>query len=405
LLPALVDAVGRLRLPGLKETFVKRTPFMQRSNPLKWFLALTLALGLVACGGDDEDQVTTTAPRTFMSGEQEVPPVVTGAIGTATFSLELPSRLVRGSLTVNGMTATAAHIHQGAVGVSGPIIVPMVETAPGTWSVPEGSTLTPSQVDAFVSGDLYFNAHSTANPNGEIRGQIGREVFISRMSPAQEVPPPASSASGVGRMVLNPLTRKFTASITVSGTAANAAHIHAAGPGVNGPIIFPFTETAPGSGVWVAAADATLSDAQLTQLRDGGLYFNAHSTAFPGGEIRGQIARDVGVARLSGAEEVPPTGSAATGTATLIIDPMSRAASGSLTVSGINANAAHVHIGAPGVNGPIIVPLTSTSPNVWTVPPNTTLSADNYKAYKQGNLYFNAHSIQFPNGEIRGQIR
>jgi CHRD domain len=33
------------------------------------------------------------------------------------------------------------------------------------------------------------------------------------------------------------------------------------------------------------------------------------------------------------------------------------------------------------------------------------LTADQFSAYKQGNLYFNAHSIVFPGGEIRGQIR
>src|SRR4030095_16394431 len=97
-------------------------------------------------------------------------------------------RTVSGSLTVDGMTATMAHIHIGAVGVNGPIIVNLVESPPGTWSVPAGgATLTEAQATAFVAGELYVNAHTPANPNGEIRGQINREVFISRMSPAQEV--------------------------------------------------------------------------------------------------------------------------------------------------------------------------------------------------------------------------
>jgi hypothetical protein len=387
---------------------MKLTRFMQLGDPFMWFLAMALAAGLAACGSDDDgdDLVQTTAPRTFMSGDQENPPVITGAVGTGTLILETPSRLIGGSVSLDGMTATAAHIHQGAVGVNGPIIVNLVETTPGTWSVPAGSMLTESQAAAFTAGELYFNAHTTANPNGEIRGQIGRDVLISRMSPAQEVPPPpVSTASGIGRLILDPATRKFTASVTVSGMVATAAHIHSAAAGTNGPIIFPLTETAAGSGVWVSAPDATLSEAQLTLLREGGLYFNAHSAAFPNGEIRGQIAREVGVARLSGAEEVPPTASVATGTATLVIDPRTRVASGSLTVSGLIANAAHVHIGAVGVSGPIIVPLTGTGGIVWSVPPGSTLTAEQFKAFKQGGLYFNAHTTLFPNGEIRGQIR
>jgi hypothetical protein len=102
-------------------------------------------------------------------------------------------------------------------------------------------------------------------------------------------------------LILDPATRKFTARITVTGMAVTAAHIHEAAPGVKGPIIFPLSETAAGSGTWVSAPDATLSVAQLATLRAGGLYFNAHSVAFPNGEIRGQIGRSVGLARLSAA--------------------------------------------------------------------------------------------------------
>jgi len=382
---------------------MKLTRFMSFFDPLKWFLAGALGLGLVACGGD-HTQVTTTH-RASLSGEQEVPPVATGALGTGTLSHDSPSGNIRGSITLDGMTATAAHIHEGAVGVNGPIIVHLAETAPGTWSVPAGAMLTESQVAALATGGLYYNAHSTANPGGEIRGQIGRDVFTAPMSPAQEVPPAASAATGSGFVSLDPVTRKFTARIALTGVAATMAHIHEGAAGVNGPILFHLTETPAGSGVWVSAADATLTEAQVVTLRAGGLYFNAHSAAFPGGEIRGQIGRHVGFARLTGAEEVPPTSSTATGTGTLVIDPMTRAASGSITISGMTATMAHIHLAAAGANGPIIVTLINTSGNVWAVPANTTLTADQLKAYKQGNLYYNAHSLLFPGGEIRGQIR
>ena len=71
----------------------------------------------------------------------------------------------------------------------------------------------------------------------------------------------------------------------------------------------------------------------------------------------------------------------------------------------MTATAAHIHMGATGANGPVIVPLTDVGAGVWNVPANTVLSADQFKAYKQGNLYFNAHSTAFPGGEVRGQIR
>lgn len=386
------------------------TPFMRLIPLSTWSLAAALVLGLSACGsGGDADPVvptpTTVQLKAALSGDQEVPPTLTGALGTGSLSLESPSRAASGSITIEGMTANAAHIHQGDAGVNGPVIVPLSETSPGTWSVPAGAVLTEAQAAAFASGGLYFNAHSAASPNGEIRGQIGRGVFAAQMSALQEVPPNASSATGNALLSLDPATKKFTARVTLSGLTATAAHIHDGAPGVNGPIIFPLSETAVGSGVWVAAADAQLTDAQLTRLSAGNLYFNAHSVSLPGGEIRGQIGRNIRIARLSAAEEVPPTPSTATGLGTLVIDPTTRGASGSITLSGITATAAHIHLAASGTNGPVIVPLTSAGGGVFNVPAGTVLTAAQLLAYKQGNLYYNAHSALFPNGEIRGQIR
>ena len=377
-------------------------------RPLKWSLVGAVALALMACGGNDDPPApasTTSVLSAALSGDQELPPTLTGALGTGTLSLVSPSRNVSGSIALDGMTATAAHIHLGDTGVNGAVIVPLTQTVPGTWSVPAGTTLTESQAAAFASGGLYYNAHSTANPGGEIRGQIGREVFAAQMSSAQEVPTNASSATGNGLLSFDPTTKKFTATVTLAGLAATAAHIHTGATGSNGAILFGLTQTTPTSGVWVAAADAALTDAQLATLKAGGLYFNAHSAAFAGGEIRGQIARNVRFASLRAAEEVPTNASAATGSGTLVIDPATRAASGSITLTGVTATAAHIHLGAAGSNGPVIVPLSNTAGNVWAVPANTVLSADQFKAYKQGNLYYNAHSVAFPSGEIRGQIR
>ncbi len=388
---------------------MKYLPLSQLARPLGWSLTVALALGLAACGGDGGGPAlaTTTTLTASLSGDQEIPPTITGAVGTGTLSLEPSFRAISGSITLNGMTATAAHIHQGDIGVNGAIIVPLAETSAGSgiWSVPASTFLTDAQAVALAAGGLFFNAHSSANPNGEIRGQIGREVHAAQMSSAQEVPVNASAATGNGLLSFDPATKKLVARLTLSGMTANAAHIHSGAIGINGPVIFPLSETAPASGIWVSAADAVLTDAQIAALRAGELYFNAHSVAFPGGEIRGQIGRNVRFATLNAAQEVPPTPSLATGTGRLVIDPATRSASGSITLSGMTATAAHIHLGATGVNGPIIVTLTNAGGAVWTVPANTVLTADQLRAYKQGDLYFNAHNAAFPAGEIRGQIR
>ena len=230
-------------------------------------------------------------------------------------------------------------------------------------------------------------------------------TLSSTMSGDQELPPTLTGALGAGSLSLESPTRALSGSFTVNGMTATAAHIHTGVLGANGPVIFPLSETAAGSGIWVTAADATLTDAQITSLKAGGLYFNAHSTAFPGGEIRGQIGLNVKFASLNATQEVPTNGSTATGTGTLVVNPLTRVASGSITLTGMTATAAHIHLGATGANGAVIVPLVATGTGVFAVPANTVFTADQFKAYKQGNLYYNAHSAAFPGGEIRGQIR
>lgn len=381
--------------------------------PSKWCVAGILALTLAACGGDIDTLPTPIAAPTqttvtflaAMSGDQELPPTVTGALGTGTLSLESPSLRLSGNFTVNGMRATDGHIHLGTTGANGPIVVPMTSANGETFTVPVDTVLTPAQATAFANGGLYFNAHTPENPSGEVRGQIGREVFAAQMSSAQEVPANASTATGNGLLEFDPVSKKITARMTLTGMAATVAHIHTGMLGANGPVLFELRETATGSGIWLNAADVALTDAQIATLNAGGLYFNAHSAAFPGGEIRGQIGLNVKFARLNSAQEVPSNASSATGTGTLVVNPLTRAVSGNITLTGMTATAAHIHLGAVGANGPVIVPLVSTAAGVFSVPANTVLTADQFKAYKQGNLYYNAHSAAFPGGEIRGQIR
>ena len=107
---------------------------------------------------------------------------------------------------------------------------------------------------------------------------------------------------------------------------------------------------------------------------------------------------------LSGSQEVPPVSTAATGTGTITV-LMDRSVSGTVTTSGVAGSAAHIHLAAPGQNGPVIIPLNKTGDNMWSVPPAIRLNDTQYEAYRLGNLYVNVHSAANPGGEIRGQIK
>ena len=108
--------------------------------------------------------------------------------------------------------------------------------------------------------------------------------------------------------------------------------------------------------------------------------------------------------QLSGSQEVPPVNTTATGSGILTV-VMDRSMSGTVTTSGIAGTAAHIHLGAAGANGPVIIPLNKTADNVWSVPSGIRLNDAQYEAYKLGNLYVNVHSAANPNGEIRGQVK
>jgi hypothetical protein len=109
--------------------------------------------------------------RVVLSGNQEIPPVTTTASGTGTITIN-PDRTVSGNAAITGMSVTVAHIHEGAAGTNGPIIIPLIRAADNVWLVPPGTRLTDAQYESCKSGNLYFNIHSEAHRSGEIRGQI-----------------------------------------------------------------------------------------------------------------------------------------------------------------------------------------------------------------------------------------
>lgn len=139
----------------------------QTRKTLLWAALATvtaLVLGCSTMGGDGGIKVT-------LSGNQEVPPVATSASGGGTIVIGA-DKSVSGSVTTTGIAAVAAHIHVGAAGKNGPVIVPLKKSGDNVWMVPEGSKLTDAQYASYKAGDLYVNVHSAAHKGGEIRGQL-----------------------------------------------------------------------------------------------------------------------------------------------------------------------------------------------------------------------------------------
>jgi hypothetical protein len=105
-----------------------------------------------------------------LTGNSEVPPVTTSATGSANITIGA-DRSVKASVTAKDMTATASHIHMGAAGSNGPVIVPFTKSGDAFSAAPDAK-LTEEQYTAYKAGNLYVNVHSAKNPGGEIRGQL-----------------------------------------------------------------------------------------------------------------------------------------------------------------------------------------------------------------------------------------
>lgn len=261
-----------------------------------------------APGGEIRGQLTQLVRFASLSGADETPPVSTTASGTGVLALDPANGQISGFIRSGGITVTAAHIHQAAAGVAGPVIVPLTETAPGSgiWAVPSGSILTPAQIAAFNANELYYNMHSTTFPAGQIRGQILAASFnikTALLNGTQEVPSILTIANGSGIAVVNSVTREVFGDVKTAGLNGTLAHIHEGVVGVSGPVRVNFDKvvTAPPNDLWVARdSDRILTPALVSAFNAGNLYFNVHTTANPGGEIRGQINSATTVFTLGG---------------------------------------------------------------------------------------------------------
>jgi len=139
---------------------------LRKSKSLARISALSFAVALAIGSGS----VLAASMNVKLSGSEEVPPVQTSGAGSGTITIG-DDGSVSGSVTATGFTPTAAHIHEGAAGKNGPVIVPFTKDG-DKFGPAAGAKLTPDQLKAFKAGNLYVNIHSAAHPGGEVRAQL-----------------------------------------------------------------------------------------------------------------------------------------------------------------------------------------------------------------------------------------
>ncbi len=110
------------------------------------------------------------------------------------------------------------------------------------------------------------------------------EVKVS-LSGNQEVPPVKVDGTGSGTLTIAD-DGAVSGSVTTVGVNGTMAHIHMAAAGTNGPVIVPFTKDGD---TYRAPPGARLTPEQMAAFKAGNLYFNVHTEAHKGGEVRGQL--------------------------------------------------------------------------------------------------------------------
>ncbi len=242
-------------------------------------LATTLGLALLATPALAQSRL-----RASLDGAQEVPPIATTASGWATFVIN-PDNSVTYHMEVIGVAGIAAHIHYGAAGVGGGILVGL-NGGPTIWS---GTTpvLLAADIDLIQSGETYANVHSAAHGGGEVRGQIlpSPSRFAGIAEGSQVMPPTTSSATGIVNFEVH-LDRSVTYELTTTGLSGLNTDVHFGAFGQNAQGVL-FTMVG-GPTVWSGTSLPITAD-EYTTLQDSGNNVIVHTAAFLTGEIRGQL--------------------------------------------------------------------------------------------------------------------
>lgn len=237
-------------------------------------------------------------------------------------------------------------------------------------------------------------------------------IFSIPLSTRLEIPAPAGrTETGVLTMQLygnNTLKYSFRVDNLGAGDQLTMAHFHAGDPIANGPIILNFPAFSGNS----SSGEITLRPSLADSLKytSNNIYFNIHSSQFPGGLVRGMVNIDIFAAAdvpMNGLNEVPPVVTTATGSA-LIRITTDRKLYSLVTVSdvpgGETLSAAHIHRGATGVNGAVLIGLCANAAD-FGIPKMVQVDEATANAIKNEVLYTNVHSNIHPDGLIRGQIR
>src|SRR5688572_28810512 len=243
--------------------------------------SILLAFVLVSCLAAAAGAQTLVG---VMNGASEAPgPGDPDGFGLAGFRFE--GTTVFYSMQVKNIGApNASHIHRGAPGVGGPVVIGLASVFPNNTA--SGSVTARASLIEEIRRDpaaCYINVHNPEYPGGAIRAQLSTGAF-SVATGAAEVPGPGD-ADGAGMAVFTTsgggATLNYAAIVQNIG-AVNASHIHRGGPTVAGPPVITLASSFPDN---MAVGSVTITPELLSEFigSPAGFYYNVHNAEYPNG--------------------------------------------------------------------------------------------------------------------------
>jgi hypothetical protein len=356
-------------------------------------------------GGDDSGGNTTPTYAANLSGYEVVPMVATAGSGKATFALSADGTTLSYNVTLmpGALGPTAVNLHVGAVGEN---TGTTHQLTPISAHMTGQIALTMEEQAALPLDQLYVDVQTAAHPSGELRGQIvlsGAEIFVAQPTAAQEVPPGSSAYTAHASFIMSPDQGTLIYHVATTATPTDI-RLHRGVGGVNGQVAYdlPIGSGLPIDGT-LAIGGAT-ANGDPADLQNGRFYVNIITQQSPAGELRGQLVHPgellfTGI--LSGANEVPPVGSLATGGAQFIVSADQTSAKYEYVVSGIIPTGAELDRGFPGQPGTTMYGLTLDQSGAMG---SLGITSNDVQTLLSVGTYANVKTASNPAGDLRAQL-
>jgi putative cell wall-binding protein len=253
-----------------------------------------------------------------LSSAQEVGPDTADAddriIGTATLATFASTNTICFDIEIDedfgtdpgSFESAGAHLHEAPFGMAGPIVVTFDPVDDDTLRSDGCQAIDPTEFDVADleadPADYYVNVHSEVFPGGATRGQVAFTAFDVPLESGQEVGDGTADESdditGFAQIVAFAETNNICWSIEMTppfgtdpGSFESAgAHLHEAPFGEAGPVVVAFDPVDDDTLRSDGCADAGGFDVTELEADPADYYVNVHSSVFPGGAARGQVA-------------------------------------------------------------------------------------------------------------------